>query len=193
MVTTGRGMGERVSSRLTRNPLGNEIDNGVGLGHNPALESYEGESVARLLVLHGPNLNLLGLREPDKYGRTSLADIDARLRQIAEAAGCQLESFQSNAEHTLIDRIHAAFQEGVDFIVINPAAYTHTSVALRDALLAVKIPFIEVHLSNVYAREPFRHRSYFSDVAVGVISGLGAHGYELALTAALKRLADNSN
>ncbi|CAK0752261.1 3-dehydroquinate dehydratase [Gammaproteobacteria bacterium] len=147
--------------------------------------------MACLLVLHGPNLNLLGTREPDKYGHTTLADIDARLRQLTEVVGYRLESFQSNAEYALIDRIHAAHREGVDFIIINPAAYTHTSVALRDALLAVAIPFIEVHLSNIYAREPFRQHSYFSDVAVGVISGLGAQGYELALTAALKRLADN--
>ena len=147
-----------------------------------------GETMARFLVLHGPNLNLLGTREPDKYGNTTLFDIDEQLRQLAEAAGHHLESFQANAEHTLIDRIHTAPREGVNFIIINPAAYTHTSVALRDALLAVAIPFIEVHLSNIHARESFRHHSYFSDIAVGVISGLGAHGYELALTAALKRL-----
>jgi 3-dehydroquinate dehydratase-2 len=144
-----------------------------------------------VLVLHGPNLNLLGVREPDKYGRTTLADIDARLQQLAQAAGHRLETFQSNAEHALVERVHTARQEGVDFILVNPAAYTHTSVALRDALLAVAIPFIEIHLSNVYAREPFRHHSYFSDVAVGVITGLGAHGYELALAAALRYLADN--
>jgi len=149
--------------------------------------------MASLLVLHGPNLNLLGTREPDKYGRATLLDIDVRLQQLAETAGCHLESFQSNAEHALIDRIHAALRDGVGFIVINPAAYTHTSVALRDALLAVRIPFIEVHLSNIYTRESFRHHSYFSDVAVGVISGLGAYGYELALTAALKYLAGNLN
>ncbi len=141
----------------------------------------------RLLVLHGPNLNLLGTREPDKYGRTTLAEIDARLQHIAGGAGCHLESFQSNAEHALIERVHAAEKDGVDFIIINPAAYTHTSVALRDALLAVSIPFIEVHLSNVYKREPFRRHSYFSDIAIGVISGLGAQGYELALAAVLKR------
>lgn len=145
--------------------------------------------MARLLVLHGPNLNLLGMREPDKYGCTTLFEIDERLRQLAKDAGCHLESFQANAEHALIDRIHAARGEGVNFIIINPAAYTHTSVALRDALLAVAIPFIEVHLSNIYAREAFRQHSYFSDIAVGIISGLGAHGYELALIAALKYLA----
>lgn len=143
--------------------------------------------MARILVLHGPNLNLLGTREPDKYGTDTLEQIDAGLAQAAE--GHQLETFQSNAESALIDRIHAASGQGVDFILINPAALTHTSVALRDALLAVAIPFIEIHISNVYAREPFRHRSYLSDVAVGVISGLGTHGYELALNAALRRLA----
>ncbi|CAK0758520.1 3-dehydroquinate dehydratase [Gammaproteobacteria bacterium] len=148
--------------------------------------------MARLLVLHGPNLNLLGVREPDKYGNTTLDDIDARLQQLAEVAGCHLETFQGNAEHALIDRIHTAARDGVDFIIINPAAYTHTSVALRDALLAVAIPFIEIHLSNIHAREPFRQHSYFSDIAVGIISGLGAHGYELALDAALKRITNKS-
>ncbi len=143
--------------------------------------------MAHVLILHGPNLNLLGSREPDKYGRVTLSAIDERLAALA--VGHRLESFQSNAEHLLVERIHQARLDGVDFIVINPAAFTHTSVALRDALLAVAIPFIEVHLSNVYARESFRHHSYFSDVAVGVISGLGAQGYELALTAALTRLA----
>jgi 3-dehydroquinate dehydratase-2 len=146
--------------------------------------------MAHILVLNGPNLNLLGSREPGLYGQDTLAAIEARL--VALAAGHQLESFQSNAEHALIDRIHAAGQQGVDFILINPAALTHTSVALRDALLGVAIPFIEVHLSNVFAREPFRHRSFLSDIAVGVISGLGAQGYELALAAALRRLADGT-
>lgn len=145
--------------------------------------------MATLLVLNGPNLNLLGMREPQHYGRTGLADINARLEQLASAAGHRLTAFQSNAEHELIERIHAAYQEPVDFIIINPAAFTHTSVALRDALAAVNIPYIEVHLSNVYAREPFRHHSYFSDRAVGVISGLGALGYELALQAALQHLS----
>ncbi|HKK05935.1 MAG TPA: type II 3-dehydroquinate dehydratase [Gammaproteobacteria bacterium] len=144
--------------------------------------------MAKLLVLNGPNLNLLGTREPDHYGRTTLADIEARLKAQAENAGHSLESFQSNAEHALVERIHAAVNEGVDFIVINPAAFTHTSVALRDALAASAIPFIEIHLSNIFAREPFRHHSYFSELAVGVISGLGALGYELALRAALERL-----
>jgi 3-dehydroquinate dehydratase-2 len=146
--------------------------------------------MAHILVLNGPNLNLLGSREPGLYGRDSLAAIEARL--VTLAAGHQVECFQSNAEHALIDRIHVAGQQRVDFILINPAALTHTSVALRDALLGVAIPFIEVHLSNVFAREPFRHRSYLSDIAVGVISGLGAQGYELALAAALRRLADGT-
>lgn len=145
--------------------------------------------MARLLLLNGPNLGLLGTREPELYGRTTLADIEARLTSLAQAAGHTLDAFQSDAEHELIRRIHAARGEQVDFILFNPAAFTHTSVALRDALLAVKIPFIEVHLSNVHAREPFRHRSYFSDVAVGTITGLGAMGYELALRAAAHHLA----
>lgn len=141
-----------------------------------------------ILVLHGPNLNLLGTREPAVYGHDTLADIDARLRAAGEAAGVAVHSFQSNGEAALVDRIHAAKSDETAFIIINPAAYTHTSVALRDALAAVAIPFIEVHLSNVHAREPFRHHSYFSDLAVGVITGLGAQGYELALAAALARL-----
>jgi len=144
--------------------------------------------MSTILVLHGPNLNLLGSREPDKYGTDTLADINARLVAAARAAGHHLMTLQSNAEYELVERIHEARQEGVEFILINPAAFTHTSVALRDALLAVQIPFIEVHLSNVHAREPFRQHSYFSDVAVGVISGFGAIGYELALTAAIRRL-----
>lgn len=145
--------------------------------------------MATLLVLNGPNLNLLGTREPQHYGHTGLAEINARLEQLAAAAGHRVLTFQSNAEHELIERIHRALQESVNFIIINPAAFTHTSVALRDALAAVNIPYIEVHLSNVYAREPFRHHSYFSDRAVGVISGLGALGYELALQAALQYLS----
>ena len=142
--------------------------------------------MARILVLNGPNLNLLGSREPDHYGHDSLASIQTKLSE--QAAAHEIDFFQSNAEAELIERIHRAGKDGVDFILINPAALTHTSVALRDALLGVAIPFIEVHLSNVFAREPFRHHSYLSDVAVGVISGLGAQGYELALTAALRRL-----
>ncbi|MFZ5756288.1 MAG: type II 3-dehydroquinate dehydratase [Pseudomonadota bacterium] len=144
--------------------------------------------MATILVLHGPNLNLLGSREPDKYGHDTLADINARLTAAAKAAGLHLLTLQSNAEYELVERIHEAKKEGVEFILINPAAFTHTSVALRDALLAVQIPFIEVHLSNVHAREQFRQHSYFSDIAVGVITGLGAQGYELALAAAVKRL-----
>ncbi len=140
----------------------------------------------RILVLHGPNLNLLGTREPEHYGRATLADIDRALLQRAQAAGARLESFQSNAEADLVERVQRAPRDGVDFILINPAAFTHTSVALRDALAAVGIPFVEVHLSNVFAREPFRHHSYFSDLAVGVISGLGPAGYELALDFALR-------
>jgi len=144
--------------------------------------------MAQILVLNGPNLNLLGTREPGHYGTRTLADIDRHLVSLAAAAGHELTCFQSNAEYQLIDRIHEAGREGTDFILFNPAAFTHTSVALRDALLGVAIPFIEVHLSNVFAREPFRHHSYFSDVAVGVISGLGALGYELALQAAMEQL-----
>jgi 3-dehydroquinate dehydratase-2 len=143
---------------------------------------------AKILVLHGPNLNLLGTREPEIYGSTTLADIHADMAAQAQAAGVQLESFQSNHEGGLIDRVQAARDEGVDFIIINPAGYTHTSVALRDAFAAVKIPFIEVHLSNVHAREAFRRHSYFSDIAVGVICGLGASGYRMALDYALARL-----
>jgi 3-dehydroquinate dehydratase-2 len=142
--------------------------------------------MARILVLNGPNLNLLGSREPGHYGSDTLATLEERLR--AAAGDHVLDFFQSNAEHELIDRIHQAGADGVAFILINPAALTHTSVALRDALLAVAIPFIEVHLSNVFARETFRHHSYLSDVAVGVISGLGADGYQLALAAALSRV-----
>ncbi len=137
--------------------------------------------MADILVLHGPNLNLLGTREPDHYGSTTLADIDAALTLLADTAGHRLDSFQSNAEHELIARIHQAGTDKTDHIIFNPAAFTHTSVALRDALLAVDIPFIEVHLSNVYKRDAFRHHSYFSDIAIGVISGLGANGYEAAL------------
>ena len=144
--------------------------------------------MATLLVLHGPNLNLLGTREPGVYGAVTLDQINLDLERRAREAGHHLLYLQSNAEYELIDRIHAARGEGVDFILINPAAFTHTSVALRDALLAVSIPFIEVHLSNVHKREPFRHHSYFSDVAVGVICGLGASGYRLALEAALEQL-----
>lgn len=144
--------------------------------------------MARLLVLHGPNLNLLGSREPEVYGHDTLADIDARLQSMAKKAGHELACVQSNAEHELVERVHRAKADGVAFIVFNPGAFTHTSIALRDALLGVAIPFIEVHLSNVHAREPFRQRSYLSDVAVGVITGLGAQGYQLALQAAIARV-----
>lgn len=144
--------------------------------------------MATILVINGPNLNLLGTREPGLYGNTTLEQIDLELQQQAQAAGHNLHSFQSNAEHELVNRVHAARGEGVDFILINPAAFTHTSVALRDALLGVEIPFIEIHLSNVYRREDFRHHSFFSDVALGVISGLGAQGYALALQAAIAQL-----
>jgi len=148
--------------------------------------------MASILVLHGPNLNLLGEREPAVYGRTTLADIDTRLHAMATDRGHHLLSLQSNAESELIERIHSARREGVDFIIINPAAFTHTSLALRDALAATAIPFIEVHLSNVHAREAFRHHSYFSAIAVGVVCGLGALGYELALRAALAQLGEDS-
>ena len=139
--------------------------------------------MAKLLVINGPNLGLLGQREPSLYGANRLADIEAALQASAKPLGHQLQCFQSDAEHELIAAVHDAAKKGVAFIIINPAAFTHTSVALRDALLAVAIPFIEVHLSNVAAREPFRQHSYFSDIAVGTISGLGAQGYELALLA----------
>lgn len=144
--------------------------------------------MATILVLHGPNLNLLGLREPGIYGAATLDSINQDLARIALESGHHLQTLQSNAEYELIDRVHDARKEGVDFILINPAAFTHTSVALRDALLAVDIPFIEVHLSNVHKREAFRHHSYFSDVAQGVICGFGAHSYQLALMAALEKL-----
>jgi 3-dehydroquinate dehydratase-2 len=145
--------------------------------------------MAKLLVLHGPNLNLLGTREPEVYGRTTLAEIDAALAARAEAAGHVLESLQTNSELALIERVQAAGQDGTDFVLINPAAFTHTSVAIRDALAAVAIPFVEVHLSNPHAREPFRHTSFFSDVAVGTIAGFGADSYRYALEAALAHLA----
>ena len=145
--------------------------------------------MAKLLVLHGPNLNLLGTREPEVYGHTTLAQIDSDLRARTEAAGHAFDSLQSNAEHVLVDRVQAARNDGTAFILINPAAFTHTSVALRDALAAVAVPFIEIHLSNPHTREPFRHHSYFSDHAVGVVCGFGADSYRYALDAAIKRLA----
>jgi 3-dehydroquinate dehydratase-2 len=144
----------------------------------------------RILVLNGPNLNLLGTREPALYGGRTLEDVLKRLVEVAVEQGATLTGFQSNGEHELIERVHAASREKVDFIIINPAAFTHTSIALRDALKAVEIPFIEVHLSNIHAREEFRRHSYFSDFAVGVISGLGAIGYELAVLAAVRFLRE---
>jgi len=149
--------------------------------------------MANILVINGPNLNLLGTREPEIYGATTLADITLELQQQAIQQGQRLSTFQSNAEHELIDRIHRARDEQVDFILINPAAFTHTSIALRDALAGVAIPFIEIHLSNVHQREPFRQHSYFSDLALGVICGLGAQGYELALQAAIRHLQSTLN
>jgi 3-dehydroquinate dehydratase-2 len=144
--------------------------------------------MVKLLLLHGPNLNLLGSREPEVYGRTTLAEIDGALAARAAAAGHALDSLQSNAEAALVERVQAAGRDGTAFILLNPAAFTHTSVALRDALAAVAIPFIEIHLSNPHAREPFRHTSYFSDLAVGVVAGFGADSYRYALEAALARL-----
>lgn len=144
--------------------------------------------MATILVLNGPNLNLLGSREPELYGSDTLASIQNHLTHLAEENGHQLQFDQSNAEHQLVERIHTAQEERVDFILFNPAAFTHTSIALRDAMLGTGIPFIEVHLSNIYRREEFRKHSYFSDIAEGVISGFGAYGYELALQAALRRI-----
>jgi 3-dehydroquinate dehydratase-2 len=146
--------------------------------------------MARILLINGPNLNLLGEREPQTYGHTSLAEIENRLVAQAAAVGLTLATFQSNAEHELIDVIHVARTQDVGFVIINPGAFTHTSIALRDALLGVAIPFIEVHLSNVHAREKFRQHSYLSDVAAGVITGLGIQGYEFALQAAVTALQD---
>lgn len=140
-----------------------------------------------VLILHGPNLNLLGTREPDLYGRETLADINGRLLETARMAGVEADCFQSNHEGALVDRIQRAGRDDVEFIIINPAAYTHTSVAIRDALAGVRIPFIEVHLSNVHAREPFRNRSYVSETALGTICGLGSKGYDFALAYALQR------
>lgn len=141
-----------------------------------------------ILVVHGPNLNLLGQREPEHYGQLTLADIDQNLNKIAKSMNVYLETFQSNAEAEIVTKIQSLAINKVDFIIINPAAFTHTSIAIRDAISAVKIPFVEVHLSNVYAREAFRHHSYFSDIAVGVISGLGPKGYYAALHYAISKL-----
>ena len=145
--------------------------------------------MSKVLVINGPNLNLLGTREPAVYGATTLAQIEAELKSLAAERGHALESFQSNAEHDLVNRIQAARGDGTAFLLINPAAFTHTSVAIRDALGAVAIPFIEIHLSNPHRREPFRHHSYFSDLAVGVVAGFGAASYRYALDAAIERLA----
>jgi 3-dehydroquinate dehydratase II len=145
--------------------------------------------MARVLLLNGPNLNLLGSREPGVYGPDTLASIEQRLGELAREAGLELVAFQSNAEAELIARIHGSAAADIGFLIFNPAAFTHTSIALRDALLAVRLPFVEVHLSNTHAREPYRHHSYFSDIAAGVITGLGAFGYELAMRAAIRHLA----
>lgn len=144
--------------------------------------------MAKILVLNGPNLNLLGTREPEVYGSATLADVEANLARLGGELGHAIASFQTNAEHAMVDRVQQAKGEGVNFILINPGALTHTSIALRDALLGVGIPFIEVHISNVFAREPFRHHSFLTDIAVGIISGLGVQGYELALRAADRHL-----
>jgi 3-dehydroquinate dehydratase-2 len=154
--------------------------------NTPIAPLGDGGRVQKILVLHGPNLNLLGSREPALYGSDTLESINARLSERARAAGATLATFQSNSEGDLVERVHQASRDGIQFIIINPAAFTHTSVALRDALAAVRVPFIEVHLSNVFAREPFRHHSYFSDLAVGVICGLGPRGYDQALDWALQ-------
>jgi 3-dehydroquinate dehydratase-2 len=148
--------------------------------------------MSRVLLLNGPNLNLLGTREPGVYGTDTLESIEKRAAEVARELGHELLAFQSNAEHELIERIHRSRQDNIDFLVFNPGAFTHTSVALRDAISGVRLPFIEVHLSNTHAREPFRRHSYFSDIAVGVIAGLGAFGYELAVRAAAHQLARSS-
>ncbi len=146
--------------------------------------------MASLLLINGPNLNLLGTREPGVYGATSLADVEARLQELASELGHELAAFQSNAEHEIVDRIQQAQTDKVDYVLLNPGAFTHTSIAMRDALLAVDIPFMEIHLSNVFAREEFRHNSYFSDIAAGCLFGLGAYGYELAMLAASRQLSE---
>ena len=156
---------------------------------NTSPETDKASDAPLLLVLHGPNLNLLGTREPTHYGSTTLAEINLALAHRAEGAGVNLESFQSNHEGALIERVHAAREQGVLYMIVNPAAYTHTSVALRDAIAGTGIPFIEVHLSNVHAREAFRHHSYFSDLAIGVITGLGSEGYLLALEYLLSKIS----
>jgi 3-dehydroquinate dehydratase II len=149
--------------------------------------------MASLLLINGPNLNLLGSREPGVYGETNLAEVESRLTSLAGEQGHELQCFQSNAEHEIVDQVQQAATDKVDFILLNPGAFTHTSIAIRDALLAVSIPFIEIHLSNVFAREDFRHNSYFSDIAAGCLFGLGAYGYELALEAAHRQLEDDGD
>ena len=149
--------------------------------------------MASLLLINGPNLNLLGSREPGVYGETNLADVESRLTGLASEQGHDLDCFQSNAEHEIVDRVQKAAGDKVEFILLNPGAFTHTSIAIRDALLAVSIPFIEIHLSNVFAREDFRHNSYFSDIAAGCLFGLGAYGYELGLNAAIRQLEDDGD
>jgi 3-dehydroquinate dehydratase-2 len=149
--------------------------------------------MASLLLINGPNLNLLGSREPGVYGDTNLADVESRLTSLAKEQGHELDCFQSNAEHEIVDRIQQAAADKADFILLNPGAFTHTSISIRDALLAVSIPFIEIHLSNVFAREDFRHNSYFSDIAAGCLFGLGAYGYELGLNAAIRQLEDDGD
>ena len=146
--------------------------------------------MSAFLLINGPNLNLLGSREPDVYGATTLEDIEKRCAAVASELGHELDCYQSNAEHELIDRVQEAQKSGVDFIILNPGAFTHTSVALRDALLAVDIPFVEIHLSNTFAREEFRHNSYFSDIATACLFGFGAYGYELAVQAASRHVAN---
>jgi len=148
--------------------------------------------MAKLLLINGPNLNLLGTREPGHYGHADLASVEKSLAIAADDNGHSLESFQSNAEHAIVDRVQEAQRNGTDFILLNPGAFTHTSIALRDALLAVQIPFIEIHLSNIFAREDFRHKSYFSDIAAGCIFGLGVAGYDLAMLAACRILSEES-
>lgn len=147
--------------------------------------------MAQFLLINGPNLNLLGSREPEVYGATTLVDIETRSKQLAAELGHELSCYQSNAEHDLIDRVQQAAKDGVAFIIFNPGAFTHTSIALRDAFLAVAIPFIEIHLSNTFAREEFRHNSYFSDIAQSCLFGFGAYGYELALHAASRHVGEN--
>jgi 3-dehydroquinate dehydratase-2 len=172
-----------------RVPIRGELGYIRGASLPERLYKEDTTAMARVLLLNGPNLNLLGTREPDVYGTQTLAGIEARAAAVAAESGHELQAFQSNAEHELIERVHRAKAEGVAFVILNPGAFTHTSIALRDALLGTALPFIEVHLSNTQAREEFRRHSYFSDIAAGVILGLGAFGYEAALRAAALRLA----